>query len=75
MNRASRIEMITDKIIQINNPVIPRLDRGMTGLRRWMEIAGEQAESPTLIYGGAESYGHDGVNVVSWEEFGKRDRM
>lgn len=46
-----------------------------TGLRRWMEIAGEQAESPTLIYGGAESYGHDGVNVVSWEEFGKRDRI
>ena len=46
-----------------------------TGLRRWMEIAGEQAELPTLIYGGAESYGHDGVNVVSWEEFGKRDRI
>ena len=40
-----------------------------TGLRRWMELASEKADSPTLVYGGTESYSHSGVEVVNWEKF------
>ncbi len=44
-----------------------------TGLKRWMEFAGDQADNPTLVYGGAESYSHGGVDVVSWKKFGKTE--
>jgi len=44
-----------------------------TGLKRWMEFAGDQGDNPTLVYGGAESYSHGGVDVVSWKKFGKRE--
>jgi len=43
-----------------------------TGLKRWMEFAGDQADTPTLIYGGTESYSHSGIDVVSWNKISNR---
>ena len=40
-----------------------------TGLKCWMAVAGDQADRPTLVYGGTESYGHGGVDVVGWRTF------
>jgi len=43
------------------------VNRGFfTGLEKWMRIAGTLAHSPTLIYGGSDSYVHNGVNIVAW---------
>jgi len=41
-----------------------------TGLERWMRLAGEQASSPALIYGGTDSYTHRGIDVIAWNECG-----
>lgn len=38
----------------------------MSGLNKWMAIAGESALPPQLIYGGAESMLRSGVQVKSW---------
>ena len=37
-----------------------------TGLERWLALAGSQAESPVLIYGGAEDRVHRAVRVLPW---------
>ena len=41
-----------------------------TGLKRRIEFAGAQAITPTLVYGGSESYSHGGINDVSWAQCG-----
>jgi len=41
-----------------------------TGLERWVRIAGELAGSPALIYGGTDSYTHQGVDIVAWNRCG-----
>lgn len=38
-----------------------------TGLKRWQALAGTQAVQPTLVYGGRESYLHQGVKVFGWD--------
>ncbi len=35
-------------------------------LNRWRALAGERAVSPTLVYGGAESFERQGVRVLRW---------
>ena len=36
------------------------------GLERWLALAGSQAASPVLIYGGAEDRVHRAVRVLPW---------
>ena len=36
------------------------------GLERWMALAGEQATSPVLVYGGVENCEYNGVRVLGW---------
>lgn len=70
-----------DLIVEAGNSLMPiEIKSGQTvnrdffnGLKRWAELAGDQAGTPTLVYGGEESYSHAGVEVVSWKNFGKGD--
>ena len=39
----------------------------MSGLNKWMGIAGETALPPQLIYGGTESMTRNGVQILSWQ--------
>ncbi|MBZ0094598.1 MAG: ATP-binding protein [Sulfuricella sp.] len=39
----------------------------MSGLNKWMGIAGESALPPQLIYGGTESMTRNGVQILSWQ--------
>jgi len=36
------------------------------GLERWLALAGSQAQSPVLVYGGAEDRVHRAVRVLPW---------
>jgi hypothetical protein len=40
------------------------------GLKKWCALAGKSAQSPTLVYGGDESYRHQGIQVVGWKQIG-----
>jgi len=40
------------------------------GLEKWCALAGDTASSPTLIYGGEDSYSRKGVGVVGWKNAG-----
>jgi len=45
------------------------INRGFfTGIERWLELAGDRAARPTLIYGGDESGERRGVRFLSWRE-------
>ena len=37
------------------------------GLKKWLALAKEQSTSPTLIYGGEESYQHEGIQIMGWQ--------
>lgn len=37
------------------------------GLEKWQSLAGKKAISPTLIYGGDDSYAQRGIKVVGWK--------
>lgn len=37
-----------------------------TSLGRWLALAGERAISPTLVYGGTDSFERQGVRVLGW---------
>jgi predicted AAA+ superfamily ATPase len=37
------------------------------GLKKWLALAKEQSTSPTLIYGGAENYQHEGIQIIGWQ--------
>jgi uncharacterized protein len=39
-----------------------------TGLEKWSALAGDLSFSPTLIYGGADTYQHKGINVTGWKD-------
>lgn len=39
----------------------------MSGLNKWMGIAGESALQPQLVYGGTESMTRNGVQIMSWQ--------
>lgn len=36
------------------------------GLNKWCALAGDKAITPTLVYGGSETYLHKGVRVTGW---------
>ncbi|MDP2809660.1 MAG: ATP-binding protein [Rhodocyclaceae bacterium] len=37
-------------------------------MRKWQSFAGDQALPPCLVYGGAESYVREGVQVLGWRD-------
>jgi predicted AAA+ superfamily ATPase len=37
-----------------------------TGLERWMDLAGDQAISPALVYGGIDKHIRRGINIYGW---------
>jgi len=39
-----------------------------SGLEKWAAMAGELSFSPTLIYGGEETYQHKGIRVTAWRD-------
>jgi len=41
------------------------------GLEKWQSLADKKAVSPTLIYGGDESYTQRGIKVVGWKDSGQ----
>jgi hypothetical protein len=43
-------------------------DEAFASLRRWTTYAGDASGSPSLVYGGQESYVRSGVKVVSWRD-------
>lgn len=42
-----------------------------TGLEKWLALAGRAALNPTLVYGGADIFDHQGVKVVGWQGCGE----
>ncbi len=43
------------------------------GLEKWMRLGGTLAHTPTLIYGGNDSYAHKGINIVAWNKCEARE--
>jgi predicted AAA+ superfamily ATPase len=43
----------------------------LKGLKRWRQLAGDQALTPWLVYGGAEGYRREGVEVLPWYRAGR----
>ncbi len=68
-----------DVIMDIGTKLMPiEIKAGQTinreffsALERWVTLAGEQAVSPTLIYGGTNTYHHKGVQVCGWNNTGQ----
>ena len=44
----------------------------LTGINKWMKIAGDAAFTPQLIYGGSENMTRNGIEVRSWKEISQR---
>jgi len=44
------------------------------GLEKWNAMAGERAISPTLIYGGTDTYQHKGISVAGWRDIELADK-
>ena len=40
------------------------------GVNKWRDLAGGAVMEPTLIYGGADDYSHNGIRVVGWNKTG-----
>ncbi len=40
------------------------------GLDKWCTLAGDKAMTPTLVYGGSETYLHKEVSVIGWQKSG-----
>jgi predicted AAA+ superfamily ATPase len=40
-------------------------------LHRWSRLAGEQVQTPWLIYGGAEAYRREGIELIPWYRAGQ----
>jgi predicted AAA+ superfamily ATPase len=36
--------------------------------RRWRTLAGDEALTPWVVYGGTESYAREGAHIVAWED-------
>lgn len=61
LEQASKLQPIEIKSAQTIAPQF------MSGLNKWMGIAGESALPPQLIYGGTESMTRNGVQILSWQ--------
>lgn len=61
IEQASKLQPIEIKSAQTIAPQF------MSGLNKWMGIAGESALPPQLIYGGTESMTRNSVQILSWQ--------
>ena len=67
-----------DVIVEQGNRLMPiEIKSGKTvtreafaGLNKWRDLAGDAVMEPTLIYGGADDYSHNGIRVVGWGKVG-----
>lgn len=41
---------------------------GLSGLARWVALAGDEAEAPALVHGGDSSGVREGVRMIPWRE-------
>lgn len=41
------------------------------GLDKWCTLAGDKAMTPTLVYGGSETYRHKETRVIGWQKSGE----
>lgn len=41
------------------------------GLEKWQSLAGDVSLNPVLIYGGDETYRHQGTQVIGWQQSGE----
>lgn len=65
-----------DVVIELGQRLMPvEIKSGKTvardffsGLEKWGAMAGDLSFSPTLIYGGAETYQHKGIRVTAWRD-------
>lgn len=44
-------------------------DDHLTGLRRWMELAGKIVSGPRVVYAGSNRFERSGIEVVPWTSF------
>ena len=59
----------TERLQPIEIKAGATVNRGyFTGIERWLELAGDRATQPTLIYGGDDSGQRRGVQYLSWRE-------
>ncbi|WP_153110556.1 hypothetical protein [Propionivibrio limicola] len=40
----------------------------LAGVRKWQNIAGEKAGTPTLVFGGDSSFEREQCRVLSWRD-------
>jgi len=70
-----------DVIIERGDRWVPvEIKVGMTvardffaGLQKWLALAGDRAGDPVLIYGGDDSFLHQGVRVWGWRDLGRAE--
>jgi hypothetical protein len=70
-SNGNEIDLIIEQGIKLQ-PIEIKSGRTLTheafaGLEKWRALAGKKAVSPTLIYGGDESYTQRGIKVVGWK--------
>ena len=74
-SNGNEVDVIVDdggKLMPIETKSGQTINRDFfTGLERWMDLAGDRAVAPTLVYGGTDSHVHKGINVISWKTMEK----
>ncbi len=73
-SNGNEVDVIVEKGIQLQ-PIEIKSGRTINreffaGLEKWCALAGKVVDSPTLIYGGDESYSQREVSVVGWKDAG-----
>jgi len=71
-NSGNEIDIIMEKgtklcPIEIKSGQTLRKD-AFKGLRKWLSLAGQDAEDASICYGGNESYNRFGVTIVPWNQ-------
>ena len=41
-----------------------------SGLKKWLSLTKDQSTSPTLIYGGTDSYKYNDIKITGWQQSG-----
>jgi uncharacterized protein len=68
-----------DLLVEVGQQLVPvEIKSGKTlvrdsyaGLEKWRTLAGEQCGEPILVYGGSDSYRHQGIRVLGWRDCGQ----
>ncbi len=78
-NTGHEIDLLTDQGGQLT-PI--EIKSGQTfasdwlnGLQKWLLLAGQEAQSPTIIYAGDESWEEDGIRILPWRDVGQLENF